>query len=81
MNIKLLAAANVLTLSAVYAQGAIFKNDSEDYQRTIHNQYLWIDGEDSDKDMIGFCVMGDTEYKNPQFDGEFEGLSARPGIR
>ena len=36
MNIKLLAAANVLTLSAVYAQGAIFMNDSEDYQRAIH---------------------------------------------
>ena len=81
MNTKLLAVANVLTLSAVYAQGAIFVNDSEDYQKTIHNQYQWHDDQHSDKDMIGFCVMGDVEYKNPNFDGEFEGLSSRPGIR
>ena len=82
MNIKLLAAANVLTLSAVYAQGAIFQNDSEDYQRTIHVKYEWLDTEHTDKDMIGFCAMGDKEHKFMiDFDGEFEGLSPRPGIR
>ena len=81
MNIKLIAVANVLTLSAVYAQGSIFVNDSEDYKRTIQNNYEWVDGRDDDKDMLGYCVMGDPEYTDPLFDGEFEGLSPRPGIR
>ena len=82
---RIFAAASALTLSAVYAQGAILANDSDGYLRTIYSRYPWSDDEEgvAGVDMIGLLVIGgeDDDQAYTTFDGEFEGLSPAPGIR
>ena len=82
MYLSFSAAAIAATLPAVHAQGSIFSTDSEDFQRMIYNLYDWTDApEMANVDMIGYCVMGDSEKTFTTFDGEFEGLTPLDNLR
>ena len=77
------AAASSLTLAAVTAQnGLIFDSFSKDFQKVLHSDYLYLDGQGMEnEDMIGWCVYGDDKEAPTinSFEGELEGLVYREG--